>query len=138
MKIGTFLTAPESQQPAYISGEFHERNHPALSSRISTKKHSNKGLGQCEHVCNIGTIDDIESAGIFGGLVHFLSVKRRRWVHPEQRLKGTGHRDRLSNGSDLITARDYQKNNNMCSLLLIKNNNKISNYFSHTQETKSY
>lgn len=61
---GTFLTAPESQQPAYVSGEFHERNHPALSSQISHKKYLKKGLGQCEHVCNIGTIDT-ESAGIF-------------------------------------------------------------------------
>ena len=55
-------------------------------------------LGQREHVCNIGTIDS-ESAGIFGGLFHFLSVKRRRWVLPERRLKGTVHHYRLLNGS---------------------------------------
>ncbi len=61
-----------------------------------TKNIQATGLGQREHVWNMGTIDN-ESAGIFGGLVHFLSVKRRRRVHPEQRLKGTGRPYRLLN-----------------------------------------
>lgn len=37
LKTGRFLTVAESQQPAYVSGEFHERNHPALLSQNSIK-----------------------------------------------------------------------------------------------------
>lgn len=62
--MGTSLTAHESQQPAYVSGEFHERNHPALSSRISDKKSIQpEVLGRREHVRNMGTIGN-GSAGI--------------------------------------------------------------------------
>lgn len=76
LKTGTFLTAPESQQPAYVSGEFHERNHPALSSRISHGRFLCYGLKpawtRSKHQG-----DRYESAGIFRWFIP-LPERRRR------------------------------------------------------------
>lgn len=74
-KTATSLTAPESQQPAYVSGEFHERHHPALSSRISHGRYfTTTGLSSARARSKTSGQIDSESAGIFGGSVHFLSA----------------------------------------------------------------
>lgn len=86
LKVGRVLTAPESQQPANVSGELHERNHPALSSKHPTEVFNLLGGVRCQHLCKFGPLS-VEPAGICGGFIHFL---QRRRVHPEPRLKGAG------------------------------------------------
>lgn len=76
LKTGTFLTAPESQQPAYVSGEFHERNHPALSSRISHGRFLSCGLNSA-WTRSKHRGDRYESAGIFRWFIP-LPERRRR------------------------------------------------------------
>lgn len=120
-KLGRFflpLPSPSSLHMSLVNFmsatiQHYRLDYPAWNTGLD------KRLGQREHVCNIGTIDN-ESAGISGGLVHFRSVKRRRWVHPARRLKGAAHPlsiiDRI--GSHRPTEDDVETH--VCLLSLIK------------------
>lgn len=64
--------APESQEPAYISGEFHQRNHPALSFQITSKsvqKGRLKKRGFIYHCTweGVEKKSGVEYAKIYGG-----------------------------------------------------------------------
>lgn len=87
-QTATSLTAPESQQPAYVSGEFHERHHPALSSRISPGRClKTTGLSSAWARSKTSGQIDSKSAGIFWWFSP-LPQRRRRNTQSSSVLKG--------------------------------------------------